>query len=280
MKPPPSLFAAVGRRICRLRQAKGLSRNELARKLKVDVSSIAGWETGKRLPRDAHRARLARALDCDLAVLLSSGDDHVAPLKAELVGTITDLPAVLIECVHNAKRILRSARLAAPYPTPAYVQQEWRAAISERLLAGTLEVQRVEIFYGLERLQETLSNILRYDGRAYHVKAYCVGIGEIVPTMGGYAFDDTDFFLGAYWTGVPPRNFACLRLSGPMISTFFMQFWDEIWPRGKVLNLRGAHDLTAVKAVALSLGLNPRHWNRFVEEARALEIGDGAPPLV
>jgi len=273
-------FVAVGRRIRRLREVKGYSRNELARKLRVDVSSLAGWEAGKRLPRDSHRARLARALDCDLSLLLSPVEDAAGPLKALLLETLTELPAALAECARNAKRSLHAVRLASPYPTAAYVQTEWRAIVAERILARSIEVQRVEIFYSLKRLQETLSNILRYDGCAYYVKAHCMGIQEVVPSMGGYCFDDCDIFLGGYWTSVPPRNFPGLRLSGPMIGEFFVQFWNEVWPRGTLLNIRGAHDLSAVKDLAVRLGLSPRNWKHFVEEARALEIGDGAPPLV
>ena len=272
--------AAVGKRIRRLRETKGLSRHDLARKLRVDVSSIAGWEAGKRLPRDIHRARLARALECDLATLLSPAEDSNEPLKSTLIDTLNDLPNLLAECARNAKRNLRAIRLASPYSTAAYVQTEWRAIIGERLLAGTIEIRRVEIFYELKRLQETLSNILRYDGRPYHVKAYCVGQKEVVPAMGGYAFDDFDFILGGYWSGIPPRHYPSLRLSGPTFGRFFTSYLEEVWPRGTLLNIRGAHDLSAVQNVAVSLGLNPRNWKRFVEEARALEIGDGAPPLI
>ena len=272
--------AAVGKRIRRLRETKGYSRHELARKLRVDVSSIAGWEAGKRLPRDIHRARLARALECDLATLLSPVEDSTEPLRSMLIDTVNDLPHLMAECARNAKRSLRAIRLASPYSTAAYIQTEWRAIIGERLLAGTIEVQRIEIFYELKRLQETLSNILRYDGRPYYVKALCIGQKQIVPAMGGYAFDDSDFFLGGYWSAIPPRHYPSLRLSGPTFSRFFTSYLEEVWPRGTLLNIRGAHDLSAVQDVAVSLGLNRRHWKRFVEEARALKIGDGAPPLI
>jgi hypothetical protein len=172
-------------------------------------------------------------------------------------------------------------RLSSPYPTAAYVQTEWRTIIAERLLAGTIEVRRVEIFYSLQRLQETLSNILRYDGRSYFVQAHCVGLNDVAPLMTAYSFDRKEFFFGGYWTGLPPqRQNPGLRLSGPVISEFLTHYWAEIWSRGALLNLRGAHDLSAVQDVAVGLGLNPRDWKRFVEEARALEIGDGAPPLV
>jgi transcriptional regulator with XRE-family HTH domain len=270
----------VGRRIRRLRQTKGFSRNDLARRLKVDVSSLAGWEAGKRLPRDTHRARLARALDCDLSLMLSPDEEMVRPLKASLLNSHDELPDALAECARNAKRMLKGARLASAYSTAAYIQTEWRAVIAERLLKGTIEVQRIEIFYTLDRLQEALSNILRYEGKAYHVKAYCVGLKDVMPVMNGYCFDDLDFFFGGYWGGIPPGNQPSLRISGPVIREFYLGYWDEVWPRGALLNIRGARDLSTVQAAAVKLGLQPRHWKRFLEEARELEIGDGAPPLV
>jgi hypothetical protein len=98
--------------------------------------------------------------------------------------------------------------------------------------------------------------------------------------MGGYFFDDTDYLIGAYWTGVPPHNRPGLRIRGEAFSTYFTAYWDEIWRRGAWLNMRGAHDLSALRKTALALGLDPGGWPRFVEEASVLEIGDGAPPLV
>ncbi len=278
---PSPPHAAVGNRIRRLRESKGVSRKELASKIKVDVSSLVGWEGGRRLPRESQRVRLARALGTDLDALFPSNiDGSMSVVSASLVDTLDQLPDLLMECTRNTRRTLRALRIAAPYPTPAYIQTEWRHLIDGRLLDRSLEVQRVEIFYNLKRLQETLSNIFRYDGRPYYVKSYCAGLTEVAPFMGGYFFDDDEFLLGAYWTGVPPHQRPGIRMSGAPFRTFFHHYWDEIWRRGTLLNIRGAHDLSAVQIVAKKLGLPLTRWKRFVEEARALKIGDGAPPLV
>ncbi len=277
--PPP--HAAVGLRIRHLREAKGISRQDLAATIKVDVSSLVGWEAGKRLPRDKQRAPLARALGCDLDALFPSTINGASvPAAVSLVDTLEHLPNLLMDCTRNTRRTLRALRLSAPYTTPAYIQTEWRMLVDERLLGGTLEVQRIEIFYNLKRLQETLSNIFRYDGRAYYVKSYCAGLTEVAPFMGGYFFDDDEFVLGAYWTGIPPHHRPGLRMSGQPFRTFFSNYWDEIWRRGTLLNIRGAHDLSAVQAVAKKLGLPLKQWKRFVEEAREFKMGDGAPPLI
>lgn len=277
--PPP--YAAIGLRIRKLRAAKGFSRQELTAHLKVDVSSLVGWEGGKRLPRDKQRARLARALGCDPDDLFpSETGDGIAPVAAALVDTLKQLPEALLDCTRNTRHTLRALRLAAPYATPAYIQTDWRKLVDARLLDGTLEVQRIEIFYNLKRLQETLSNIFRYDGRPYYVKSYCAGLTEVAPFMGGYFFDDDEFLLGAYWIGVPPHQKPGLRMSGQPFRAFFSGYWDEIWRRGTLLNIRGAHDLSAVQTVAKKLGLPLKQWKHFVDEARDLKIGDGAPPLI
>lgn len=274
-------YKEVGKRMRRLREAKGLSRSNLADALRVNVTSLVGWEGGARLPRDGIRKRLARLLDTSIETLFAGTQGYeAAPLKAVAFDTIAELPDLLTQHTRSAHKLVRALRLAAPYITPAHVQTEWRSLMSERILDGTLEVQRIEVFYDLRRLQEVLSNIIRYDGKRYSVKSHCANIKEIIPAFGAYIFDNDEFFLGAYWTGVPPSNKPSLRLSGLPFQTFFNAYWEEIWRRGTYLNIQGAHDLSAVQELAFKLGLPSDAWEQFVEDARTLEIGDGAPPLI
>jgi transcriptional regulator with XRE-family HTH domain len=278
MRIKPLDTAPIGRRIRHLRETKGLSRAALARKIEVDVSSIAGWESGKRLPRDAVRARLADALDCELSELLSPLKETVEPSTVTLLDVSKDFPALFADSARSVRHTIRTMRLASPYSTTINVQTEARQIIGERLIAGTLEVQVLEIFYTLDRLKESLSNILRYDGRPYYVKACCVGMKEIAPFLGGFGFDDADVFVGGYWSGYPPQNHPVLRLRGPAIKTFYKSYWKEAWQRGAMLNAHGGHDLSVVRETALAMGLPSRQWKHFVDEARSLDIGDGAPP--
>lgn len=141
-------------------------------------------------------------------------------------------------------------------------------------------MQRVEIFYDLRRLQEVISNLFRYAGHGYYVKSYCVGVSEVVPALGGYFFDDNEFLLGAYWTGVPPHQKPGLRMSGDPFRIFFREYWGEIWRRGARLSIDSAHDLAGIQAIAMKLGLPQKKWKDFVEEAKVLRVGDGVPPLV
>lgn len=264
----------------RLREARGYSRREVAQRLNIHVSSLAGWEAGKRRPRENVRAGLAKLLGVDLATLFGDATGQTEPLAATLVNTLEDLPELLVELTERAQVTLRALRLSAPYSTPAFVQCEWRSLVARRLRMRTLEVQRIEIVYSLDRLKEIISNIFRYEGSAYYVKSFCPGLKEVAPAMGGYFFDDQEFLLGAYWTGVPPHNRSGIRLCGAPFRDFFMQYWDEIWRRGTLLNAKGGFDLSHARELATGLGLPASKWDQFVAEARDYEIGDGSPPFV
>lgn len=269
---------SAGRRIKDLREARGLSRRDLARALGVDLSSVRNWEAGENKPRIETRAKLARFFGCDLDAPYAAADG--GPVSAHLVDTLDELPGLLMDLTGRTRGKLRALRLSAPYPTTAYVQVEWRTLLSARLLDGSLTVQRIEIFYDLRRLQETLSNIFRYEGHNYHVKSCCAGVDEVVPAYGGYMFDDDEFLIGAYWSSVPPDNQKGIRVSGRPFREYFNAYWDEIWRRGTWLNMRGPHDLSALRHVALKLGLPAKKWPAFVKGAKTLAIGDGAPPLI
>jgi len=271
----------VGTRIKRLRQTQGLSRQELARFLRVDVTAVAAWEAGKYMPREKHRAALSRALSTEIGILFNgSADDELVRYSATLVQTLEDLPTLLLNLLDRTRNTLRTFRLAAPYSTAAHIQQEFRSRVAARILDKSLEVMRIEIFYDLVRLKEILSNIFRYAGCRYYVKAHCVGAKDVAPAMGGYIFDESEILLGAYWSAVPPHNKPGLHVSGPPFRSYFNAYWDEIWGRGTYLNIGGCHDLGAVREVAMRMGLPKGAWSAFVEDARRLEIGDGAPPLV
>jgi hypothetical protein len=183
----------------------------------------------------------------------------------------------LLKLLKQTKSSMKDLRLAAPYVLPPFVQIEFRKAISARLLDKSLEVQRVEIFYSLDRLREVLSNILRYDGCRYFVRSFCPGLKEVAPALGGYAFDDAHVILGGYFVSVPPHGRPGVYMHGEPVRQFFSVYWDEIWRRGTPLSLGGAVDLSCVRALAMTLGLRDADWPNFLEEARTLQSADGAP---
>ena len=53
-------------RITELREAKGLSKTELARAMDVDLAAEHRWETGEAMPRADKLPRLAALLGCSI----------------------------------------------------------------------------------------------------------------------------------------------------------------------------------------------------------------------
>ncbi|HEV2954174.1 MAG TPA: helix-turn-helix transcriptional regulator [Candidatus Dormibacteraeota bacterium] len=45
-----------------LRRTRGLTQEELARRVRVSIRTVAAWERGESLPRQRHARALARAL--------------------------------------------------------------------------------------------------------------------------------------------------------------------------------------------------------------------------
>ena len=60
----------VGKTIAALRQARGMTQQQLADALGIAQQSVARWETGEREPRVSTLRRIAAVLGCDLSALL------------------------------------------------------------------------------------------------------------------------------------------------------------------------------------------------------------------
>lgn len=270
-----------GGRLKRLRCAKGWSPQKLADLVGINEKSIRNWEAGLHWPPVERQHRLAEALGVDHTSLMSretDADDE--PVAARVVDTYDDLPETLVQLLAEATRSLKGIRVAAKYGTAANVQLDFRRELEARLRARTFLVQRAEIVYSLGRLKEIIWNIANYTSDCYQIKAYCSGLQTIAPSFGGYIFDDKSFVLGAYWEeSPPPKPAPGLLLSGTSCALFFRAYWNEIWRRGIWLNENGAENLDRVRDIAMQLGLQAGHWPTFVDQARALRIADGGPPL-
>jgi len=58
-----------------IRTEKGLSQQELAEKLNVDRSTVAGWETGRRIPDLTFITRISECLGIDVSYLLNAAKE-------------------------------------------------------------------------------------------------------------------------------------------------------------------------------------------------------------
>ncbi len=268
----------VGRRIKRIREGKGMTRLELAEAVGVDHTALSCWEMGKYMPRDGKRVPLSRALGLEVHELFAHrDDDDEVPASASPLSNDSQMATALNSLVRGSRH-LRMLRFAYPYSTAARSKIEFRQYAEERILSDSLEVNRAEVFYDLGRLKEVLSNIFRFNGRAYWVKGF-VGGPDVLPSMDIYIGDKDTVVLSAYWNSVPSDDRPRMQVSGAVSNGFFRAYWNEVWNRGRLLNIRGSQDISAVRDIALKLGLRSSEWPEFVEQARHLEMEDGAVPL-
>lgn len=98
-----TLFADTLRR---LRTKKGLMQNQLASLMFVNNATISKWESGKRLPDAAMITRLARVLDVDVSMLLTTASESDESLGVIMVdddkAILSDSLLVLEEVMPNA----------------------------------------------------------------------------------------------------------------------------------------------------------------------------------
>ena len=70
----------IGRRMKRLREAKGWNRSELARACLVTPHQVSRWENGRALPQIAKRPAIAQALGVETEVLFFAGQERTEVL--------------------------------------------------------------------------------------------------------------------------------------------------------------------------------------------------------
>lgn len=73
--PSGHLQFEVGRMLCQLRRARGLTQEELGQLLLVGRTTVQHWESGRRDPGTVMLVRLAHALDAPPSRLFSFFDD-------------------------------------------------------------------------------------------------------------------------------------------------------------------------------------------------------------
>jgi len=269
----------ISARIKLARQRKGLSRREVASQLDVDVTAVAAWETGRYMPRDAHRAALAKLLEVDLTVLLGQAmPSAMLSLSATPVhGSQQD--QTLAQLTERCQNHLTIIRIASPFATVKHQMREFRQVQANRILDRSLEVRVMEIFYSQRRLQETISNIFRFEGCKYLVKTFAGPNNDVLPGVDTYIFDNSTAVLASYWATPVMDERPLIEVAGEPFASFAQEHWKEVWRRAIPLNPAGTHDLSALCDIALELGVSEADWPQFVERAKNFSVGDDVPPL-
>ena len=99
-------FVAVGNRICEMRDRLALNQTQFAARLGVDRKSVAGWESGKRLPDGISRLGLMKVFGADINYLLTGeGGKPTQRLSAE--------EQTMLEYFRSATPTVRRAAMGA-----------------------------------------------------------------------------------------------------------------------------------------------------------------------
>jgi len=107
------LARQIGRQICRLRLAKGLTQFDLAEKAGIGISYISKIEQGIRFPSIKTSVRLAKALKVELAELFNFkarllSKDHLSKEYLELTAILDMLSEEEVKLLLDLARKLSS----------------------------------------------------------------------------------------------------------------------------------------------------------------------------
>ena len=100
-----TLFAET---VKRLRMEKGLSQVQLGNKMFVNGSTVTRWENGSRLPDAAMIARLARVLEVDIGMLLTTAAESD---EAPNIIIVDDNKAVISDSLYVLEQVVPNATI-------------------------------------------------------------------------------------------------------------------------------------------------------------------------
>ncbi len=99
-----------------IRTEQGLSQQQLADKLFVDRSSIANWESGRRVPNALLITRIAETLGVDIGMLMTSVNDEEEPQPRVIV--LDDEKIILRGEMATLKKVMPNASISG-FANPA-----------------------------------------------------------------------------------------------------------------------------------------------------------------
>lgn len=122
----------------RARMEIGLSQKQLASRLFVDRSSIAGWETGRRIPDALMVSRLSECLGIDVGALLNATENDT---EKPVVIVVDDDKIILSGTMSELEQAMPGAVIVGfsnPYDALEYVKTGTAALAFLDIETGTL----------------------------------------------------------------------------------------------------------------------------------------------
>jgi transcriptional regulator with XRE-family HTH domain len=266
-------FFAINLTTARIR--RGLSADELARKVGVDKSMVRRWEKGKNQPRSANLRELCRTLDVTRFDLppeqfntqfgFSDLDDHAfiekLPLYTEEFSKrIITLgrEAKLIQYTSICKQISHSGR----HRPIELADRE----LSARIAKGEVIYQRVQVFFDETDVLNAMMDEYRFKGKKYYCK-YFPTPPISVPTINISSYDEKTFVVGGYYESrsSTPHEYALLFDHRQPISGFLREYWRVLWT--DAIPFPKPHEWQSSNKFQEDLRLSQKDWTRLIKAA-------------
>lgn len=279
---------AIGKRIKARRIALGLYQRDLKIRTGMkDERSVRDWEKGHLPKSHERRLRIAKALDIPAGVLFSR-DLDLQPKTLRFVGGDIAIGDTLARLGSQATmlRIFRGA-----HGEEMNIYADYREIVARRIHNNELNARCVELIWRADRLEEILSNIIRFNGHQYEARAYVPDESESIgPGFSCYIFDETDVVFSGLWdTSMPGFLRDGLWLTGPAAKDAISEYWIHKWERATPITLRSAKSIAHTYRIRyLGKWTIPRRrnesiqaaWRRLEKRVHERERGAGLPSLI
>ena len=167
-----------GETLRRLRAEKGFTQQQLADHLYMDRTSVASWETGRRMPDVATVALLSKALGVDVATLVDTEEKSRDALNVLLVD---DMPIILEGGIQTLRKAIPNANVIG-FSDPAdvlnYVKENRVALIFLDIELGTLN--GIDLCRELLRIRPLTNVIYLTSYPEYSLKAWETGASGFI----------------------------------------------------------------------------------------------------
>lgn len=288
--PAPRRIAAsdFARNLELAMRARGFTRASLGRTIGRDKATIGRWLSRGEGPSDPNDIK---SLENELKVggLLLPHERFIEanrlyesypgmeyfPITTDNADTTGVFENRLMDCLNRTTRTVHYTHLCQfaikkgaetdfdplrPQFTPREFEQ---TPFLNRLLSRQIAWERIEVFYSLARLIQTLKSQILLRGTQYQVKYYPKP-PKSFPVINMRSFDHKAFLIGGY-DPHPVYHENCIFLNDTEpLRSFFRRYWETVWVVGEPLHLSFENSYQIAKSIKNNL--TKLEWNNITEK--------------
>ncbi|MBV9824733.1 MAG: helix-turn-helix transcriptional regulator [Alphaproteobacteria bacterium] len=263
--PGKNLHAALARR--------NVTQQKLAEKLHVGPENVSRWISKNHVPR-ARVSEIERIL-----TVKGLTAPHEEFLRTNFTDEYLYVTKLLLDEAHDAEfrqhmnrllggvnkfvyytRLCDFARFDTDtHSAPYDLENE---GFRTRVRQGRVQFHHVEIFYHPNRLEAALRNTKALASSGSYSCRYYLRPPQAVPVFAFRSWDHRHFLLGGYHlrrSPIPGEEFALIFEAHEPLTSFFVEYWREIWSNATPLWDRDLHN---AEQVALTL-MSPEEWKKM-----------------